>query len=140
MASLTRAATERAYRSKSRARRRLRLIQARVRSTIQRLGQDDKFVQFVALDDLDHPMAAAGSGSRHAWSLVAGIGEDALDKREGSPRGAQQVARAVAVLHIGRVNGDAQEEAQRIDQDVALAAGDLLPRIKALRVERTAPF
>src|SRR5205085_7552633 len=33
------------------------------------LGQDDEFVQFVALDDLDHPKAGAGSGSRDAWSL-----------------------------------------------------------------------
>jgi hypothetical protein len=39
MAILTKAATERAYRSKSRAKRRLRLIQARVLSTIQRLGR-----------------------------------------------------------------------------------------------------
>jgi len=46
------------------------------------LRQDDKFVQFVALDDLDHPMAGVGSGSRGARSLVAGIGEDALDEGE----------------------------------------------------------
>jgi uncharacterized protein (DUF1501 family) len=39
IASLTKAATVRAYRSKSRAKRRLRLIQARVLSTIQRLGR-----------------------------------------------------------------------------------------------------
>jgi hypothetical protein len=38
------------------------------------------------------------------------------------------------------VDDDAQQEAQRIDQDVALAAGDFLARIKALRVERGAPF
>ena len=46
------------------------------------LGQEDGFVQFVALDDLDHPTAGAGSRSRDAWSLVAGIGEDALDEKE----------------------------------------------------------
>jgi hypothetical protein len=28
------------------------------------LGQDDKFVQFVALDDLDDPAASAGGGLR----------------------------------------------------------------------------
>src|SRR3981189_850477 len=39
MASLTKAATVREYRSKSRAKRRLRLIQAKVRLTIQRLGK-----------------------------------------------------------------------------------------------------
>jgi hypothetical protein len=45
--------------------------QASVRSTIQ-LGQDDELVQFVALDDLDHPMAGSGCGLRDAWSLIAG--------------------------------------------------------------------
>jgi hypothetical protein len=38
------------------------------------------------------------------------------------------------------VDGDAQQEAQRIDEDVALAAGDLLARVKTLRVECRAPF
>jgi hypothetical protein len=38
------------------------------------LGQDDELVQLVALDDLKHPTAGAGSGC--AWSLIAGIGED----------------------------------------------------------------
>src|SRR5436309_14481635 len=46
------------------------------------LGQDDEFVQFVALDDLEHPTTGAGSRSRGAWSLIAGIGEDALDEGE----------------------------------------------------------
>src|SRR5271156_2963477 len=52
----------------------------------------------------------------------------------------RKVARTVAVLHAGRMDRDAQQEAQRIDQDMALAAGDFLARIKALRVERRAPF
>ena len=47
---------------------------------------------------------------------------------------------AIAVLHIGWVNDNAQEEAERVDQDVALAPRDLLARIIALRVERGAPF
>src|ERR1700680_1151157 len=58
------------------------------------LGQDDELVggdsshyqlvQFVALDDLEHPTAGAGSGLRGAWSLIAGIGEDPLEgAREG---------------------------------------------------------
>ena len=79
MASLTKAATVRAYRSKSRAKRRLRLIQARVRFT---LGQDDEFVQPVALDDLEHPTTGAGSRSHGAWSLIAGIGKDAKGNRQ----------------------------------------------------------
>lgn len=104
------------------------------------LGQDDKAVGIAALDDLQAPGTGLGDDLGHLWPLVAGVGEDALDEREGSPRGAQHLARAVAVLHVGGVDRDAQQEAQRIDQDVALAAGDFLPRIKALRVERGAPF
>jgi hypothetical protein len=38
------------------------------------------------------------------------------------------------------MNNDAQQEAERVDEDVALAARDPLARIKALRVERRAPF
>lgn len=104
------------------------------------LGQDDEAMGIAAFDDLQLPRAGLGDDLGHLWPLVAGVGEDALDERKGSPRGAQQVARAVAILHIGRVDGDVQQEAQRIDQDVTLAAGDFLARIKALRVERGAPF
>ena len=93
-----------------------------------------------ALDDLQGPGASPGDEPDHLWSLIAGVGEDAFDEREGSPRRAQNLARTVSILHIGRVDDHAQQEAQRIDQDVALAAGDLLARIKALRVERGAPF
>ncbi len=50
------------------------------------LGQDDEFVQFVALDDLEHPTTRAGSRSRDARSLIAGIGEDALDEGEEAKR------------------------------------------------------
>ena len=105
------------------------------------LRQDDKFVQFVALDDLDHPMAGVGSGSRGAWSLVAGIGEDALDEGEeaaGAP--IENQSRPVAVLKVGGMDDDVQQETERIDQDMALAPGDLLARIKPLRVKRGAPF
>jgi hypothetical protein len=73
-------------------------------------------------------------------SLIACVGEDAFDERAGATYPAQQIAGAVAILHVGRMNNDAQQEAERVDEDVALAARDLLARIKALRVERRAPF
>ena len=47
---------------------------------------------------------------------------------------------AVAILHGGRVDDDVQQQAERVDQDMPFAAGDLLGRIKALRVKRGAPF
>src|SRR5882762_10325196 len=105
------------------------------------LGQHDEFVQFVALDDLEHPTAGPGCGSRGARSLIAGIGEDALDEGE-EAAGAliEYQPRPVAVLNIGGMDDDVQQEAERIDQDMALAPGDLLARIKPLRVKRGAPF
>ena len=105
------------------------------------LGQDDEFVQFVALDDLDHPMAGAGSSSRDAWSLIAGIGEDALDEGEEAARAPiKNQPRPVAVLNIAGMDDDVQQKAERINKDVALAPDDLLARIKPLRVKRGAPF
>jgi hypothetical protein len=38
------------------------------------------------------------------------------------------------------MDNDVQQEAERVDEDVPLAARDLLARIVALRVERAAPF
>ena len=105
------------------------------------LGQDDEFVQFVALDDLEHPTTGAGSRSRGAWSLIAGIGEDALDEGEeaaGAP--IENQPSPVAVLNIAGMDDDVQQKAERIDKDMALAPGDLLARIKPLRVKRGAPF
>ena len=104
------------------------------------LGQDDEAMGIAALDDLQAPEAGRGDQLGHLWPLVAGVGKDAFDERKGSPRGAQQVTRAIAILNVGRVDGDAQQQAQRIDEDVALATSDFLARIKTLRVDRGAPF
>ena len=43
-------------------------------------GQDDEFVQFIALDDLKYPTTGAASRSRGARSLITGTGEDARDE------------------------------------------------------------
>ena len=140
MASLTKAATVREYRSKSRAKRRLRLIQARVRSTIQRLGNTMNLCSSLRLtiSITQRPVLAAARG---AWSLIAGIGEDPLDEREKAARAPiENQPRPVAVLNIAGMDDDVQQKAERIDKDVALAPGDLLARIKPLRVERGAPF
>ena len=105
------------------------------------LGQDDEFVQFVSLDDLDHPMAGPSCGVGDAGPLVAGIGEDVLDEREeatGAP--IENQPRPIAILNVGGMDDDVQQKAERIDKDVALAPGDLLARIKPLRVKRGAPF
>jgi len=98
-------------------------------------------VQLGALDDFDNPSAGAGRGACDARPLIAGIGEDALDEGKEAARAViEHQPCPVAILHVGGVNDDVQEKAERIDEDVPLAARDLLARIKALRVERGAPF
>lgn len=105
------------------------------------LGQDDEAVQLVAFDDLDFPGTGLGDGGSGVRSLIAAIGEDALDEREEAARASiEDERRAVAILYIGRMDDDVQQEAERVDENMPLAARDLLARIKALRVERGAPF
>jgi len=98
-------------------------------------------VQLVALDDLERPTTGAGSRSRGARSLIAGIGEDARDEgEEAAGASIENQPRPIAVLNVGGMNDDVQQESERVDQDMALAPGDLLARIKPLRVKRGAPF
>ena len=104
------------------------------------LGEDDEAVGLAALDDFQEPIAGLSDDGRHLGSLVARIGEDALDEGEQAARRAQQVAGAVAVLHVGGMHDDAQQETERVDEDVALAPGDLFARVVSLRVDRRAPF
>jgi len=105
------------------------------------LGQDDEPMQLVALDDFQLPGAGLGDSGGGVCSLVAGIGEDALDEGEqaaGAP--IEHQPRAVAILHIGGMDHDVQEKAERVDENMPLAARNLLARIEALRVDRGAPF
>jgi hypothetical protein len=55
-------------------------------------------------------------------------------------RPTQQEEGSISVLNISRMHNDAQQEAQRVDQDVPLAAFDLLARVVARRIERRPPF
>lgn len=102
---------------------------------------DDEVMEFVALDDLQLPGAGLGNGCGCFRSLVASIGEDAVDERE-EAAGAliEHEPRAIAILYISGVDNHVQQETERIDEDVPLATRDLLARIKALRIERGAPF
>ena len=97
-------------------------------------------MEIVAFDDLDFPASGCGNGLRHLRPAIAGVGEDAFDEGEQAARLAQEFARSVAVLHIGGKNAHAEQETERIDEDVALAAFDLLARVITLRVERSPPF
>ena len=62
-------------------------------------------------------IAAIGEDMAQPWKPVA----DGLEQRRGS----------VAILHIGCMNKDEEHEAQRVGDDVALAAVDLFPGVVA---------
>jgi hypothetical protein len=60
--------------------------------------------------------------------------EDALDEGEEAPRALDEdKARAVAILHIGRMDDGVQQEAEGVNEDMPLAACDLLAPVTALR-------
>jgi hypothetical protein len=73
------------------------------------LGQDDEAMQLGALDDPELPRAGLGDDGSHLRSLVATVGEDALDEGEQTTGSTQQFESAVAILHVGRMNHDVQE-------------------------------
>jgi len=98
-------------------------------------------VQLVSLDDFDDPVAGACSSQRGARTLISGIGEYAKDE---GPHGARAWAQhkrcAIAILNVGGVDGNAQQEAERIDEYMPLAARDLFAGVIALRIEQSPPF
>ena len=98
-------------------------------------------MQFVALDDLDRPGSGLGQRRRQLWSLIVGIGKDAFDEGEAAARATvEDQQRAIAILQIGRVDDDVQQEAERVDENVPLAARDLLARVIPRRIDRRPPF
>ena len=97
-------------------------------------------MEVAAPNDLHCPTSCVGDRRRHFRPLISGVDEVALDERKAAARLPQQIVRPVAVLNVGGQNAHAEQKAERVDKDVALAARDLLARIEALRVERSAPF
>jgi len=97
-------------------------------------------VLVAAADNLEFPEAGAGDGGFHLLSLVAGIADDALDEGEASSRLPEQRLGAVAVLDARRVDSNGEQQAERVGQDMALAADHLFAGIVAGRVERSPPL
>ena len=104
-------------------------------------GKHEETVQFTALDDRKLPGAGLGDSCGCLWPLVGRVSEDTFDERKEAARASiEDEWCTVAILYSGRMDDNIQEQAERVDQDMPLAARDLLGRIKALRVKRGAPF
>lgn len=102
--------------------------------------QHHEAVEIRTFDDFDLPATGGGYDRGHFRSLISGIGVDPLNKRKPPSSLTQQITRAVAILDIGGKNAHAEQKAEGVDEDVTLAARNLLARIKALQVQRRAPF
>jgi hypothetical protein len=59
--------------------------------------------------------------------------------KDGSSKG-HSLGCSIAVLNVGGMNDNVQQETQRVDQDVPLATFDLLARVVARRIEPSPPF
>ena len=98
-------------------------------------------MQLCAPDDLQDPTAGTRSNQCGAGALISGIGKDLDNERpQRSGSSIEHKRSAIAILNIGRVDCDAQQQAERINEDVPLAPRDLLARIVTLRVKRGPPF
>ena len=93
------------------------------------------------IDDFEFPRTRSSRGLRRLWTAVAAVGEDAFDEGKEATRPLIKHQRnAVPILHVGRMNRDAQQQAKRVDENMPFATRDFLPRIEALRIERGPPF
>jgi hypothetical protein len=90
--------------------------------------------------DLEHPRASPGHDGLYLAALIACIRDDPLQKGEAPSRLSQEGLGPIPILHARGMHGDGQEQAERVGQDVALAAKDLLARVIAGRVERGPPL
>ena len=93
-----------------------------------------------AAHDLEFPGAGSGDDGLHLAALIAGIRDDALDKRKAPARLPQQSFCAIPILYAGRMDADREEQSEGVGQDVALAAKHFLARVIAGRVERGPPL
>jgi len=94
-------------------------------------GQDLEAGGVGSLHDLQPPCPGTPGDERHLRTCVSAISKDTFNERKHPSRLAQHLEGAVTILNIGGMNDDAQQEAQRVDQDVPLAALDPLARVVA---------
>jgi hypothetical protein len=71
--------------------------------------------------------------------LIAGVSEQRLQERIHPEQGRKQQDAAVAILDVSGMNDGVEQQTQRIYQNVALLALDLLARIIAMRIDAGPP-
>ena len=71
---------------------------------------------------------------------IGTVGEQFPKKGKQAEQCRQQREAAVAILNVGGGDEAVQEQALRIDQDMALLALDQLTRVEAVRIDASPPF
>ena len=92
-----------------------------------------------AFDDLDGDVLARESGIEFA-ARIAAVGEDVRYEWKRSPRRADEMESAIAILHACRKNFDTEQEAYRVDDDITLDAFRLLAGVISDWVRAAPPF
>jgi len=82
----------------------------------------------------------AGHGAVKDRPLIGAIGEQFFEKGKQIEQRRQEREAAVAILNVGGGDDAVQEQALRIDQNMALLALDQLARIEAVRIDACPPF
>jgi hypothetical protein len=72
--------------------------------------------------------------------LIGTVGKQLLEEWKQTFHRRQQRDAAIAVLNAGGMNDGVEQQAQRIYQNMALLALDLLARIIAMRIDAGPPF
>jgi len=79
-------------------------------------------------------------GVVEARPLIGRVGKQLLQERIHPEQGRKQQDAAVAILDIGGMNDGVEQQTQRIYENVALLALDLLARVIAMRIDPGPPF
>ena len=94
-----------------------------------------------SLDDFSFDVRRhAGQLVLESCALIGGVGKELLQKGMQPEHCGEQQDAAIAVLDAGGMNDGVQQQAQRIYENVALLAFDLLARIIAMRINPGPPF
>ena len=82
----------------------------------------------------------SGESSLENRSLIAAVCKEFFQERIHAEQGRQKQDTTVAILDIGRMNDGVKQQTQRVYENMAFLALDLLARIIAMRIDVAPPF
>ena len=102
---------------------------------------DKSFCVIGTLDDLHiHSRHYFCHGAAKQRALIAAIGVEPHQEWINAEHGRHDEFAAVAILNVGGMHDGVDQQALRIDENVALLALDLFSRVVARRIDRSPPF